>query len=154
MGMDIFDLVFLLCAVAFNWLIVGIFIATKQARPKWRQTFGVAFVLLGIPFTLVFVRYMLQGRSWQTMLPFAVVLIYIAIELFLDYILKFDFRRQLITHIPYIVLEYLAMFSLIGISFSIDQLWGWIVSISFWTVMGSLIYLYRDKGKPSVHLSR
>lgn len=117
MRMNIFDLVFLLSAVAFNWLIVGIFVTTKQTRPKLRQTFGVAFVLLGIPFTLVFVRYMLQGRSWQTMLLFAVVLFYIAIELFLDYILKFDFRRKLITHIPYIVLEYIAMFSLIGFRF-------------------------------------
>jgi len=149
--MDIFDSVFVVCSVAFNLLIVGIFIATKQVHPELRKIFGVAFVSLGIPFTVVFVRYLLQGRSLQTMVPFGFILLYIAIELLLDRILKVDFRQKPITHIPYIVLEYIALFSLIGISFSIDRIWGWIVSMAFWAVIGSLIYLYWGKGRQPAH---
>jgi hypothetical protein len=141
----------LLCAVAFNLLIVGIFIATKKERPELRKTLGMAFVSLGIPFAIVFTRYLVEGRGLRTMVPFGFVLLYIAVELVLDYVLKVDFRKKLITHVPYIVLEYIASFSLIGISFSIDRTWGWIVSISFWAVLGSLIYLYWGKGKQPAH---
>ena len=153
-SMDVFDLVFVLCAVAFNLLIIGIFIATKKERPEWRKVFGAIFVALGIPFTIVFIGYLLEGHDLLTMLRFGFVLLYIAVELLLDYILKFDFRLKPITHIPYIVLEYIALFSLIGISFSIDRTWGWMVAISFWAVMGSLIYLYWGKGKQPAHTLR
>ena len=146
-SMNIFDLVFVLCAVAFNWLIIGVFIATKKERPELRAMFGVAFVSLGIPFTIVFIHYLLEGRDPLTMVRFGFVLFYIAVELLLDYILKIDFRQKPLTHVPYIVLEYIALFGLIGIAFSIDRTWGWMVSISFWAVLGSLIYLYWGKGK-------
>ena len=72
----------------------------------------------------------------------------------LDYVLKVDFRRKPITHVPYIVLEYLALFSMMGIAFSIDRAAGWIVSITFWAVLGSLIYLYWDTNKRTAHTSR
>ena len=153
-SMDVFDLVFVLCAVAFNLLIIGIFIATKKDRPEWRKVFGAAFVSLGIPFTIVFIHYLVEGRDLLTMVRFGFVLLYIAVELLLDYILKFDFRQKLITHVPYIILVYIALFSLIGIAFSIDRTWGWMVAISFWAVMGSLIYLYWGKGKQTAHTLR
>jgi hypothetical protein len=153
-SMDVFDLVFVLCAVAFNWLIIGVFIATKKVHPKLRAIFGATFVSLGIPFTTVFIHYLVEGRDLLTMVRFGFVLLYIAVELLLDYILKFDFRQKPISHVPYILLEYIALFSLIGISFSIDRTWGWIISISFWAVLGSLIYLYWGKSKQRAHTVR
>ena len=144
---DVFDLVFVITAVVFNLLIIGIFIATKKQRPELRKAFGVAFVSLGIPFTIVFIRYLFEGRGLQTMVPFGFILLYIAVELLFDFILKIEFRQKLITHVPYIILEYIALFSLIRISFSIDRTWGWIVSILFWAILGSLLYLYSGRKK-------
>jgi hypothetical protein len=46
------------------------------------------------------------------------------------------------------------LFSLIGIAFSVDCVAGWTVSITFWAVMGSLIYLYRDTNKRTAQRSR
>lgn len=139
---NLFDYIFVVCAVAFNWLIVGIFIATKRARTEWRKRFGVIFVSLGIPFAIVFVDYLFNGHDLRTRVWFGFVLLYIAIEFLLDYVLKMDFRQKPISHIPYIVLEYIALFSLLGIAFSIDRACGWIVALSFWAVIASLIYLY------------
>jgi len=152
--MDLFDLIFVLCAVAFNLLIVGIFITTKRARPKLRQMFGLAFVSLGIPLAVVFADYLFNSRDLGTMVAFGFVLLYIAIEFLLDYILKIDFRHKPLAHVPYIVLEYIALFSLIRIAFSIDRTWGWIVSISFWAVIASLVYLYWEKEKQPAHTLR
>lgn len=144
--MDVFDLVFVLGAVAFNLFIIGVLIATKQARPELSKVFGLGFVSLGLPFAIVFIHYLLEGHALDTMIPFGLVLVYIAVEFLLDYVLHVDFRSRLATHIPYIVLEYLALFSLIRISFSIDRTWGWMVAVSFWALLGSLIYLYWGKG--------
>ncbi len=152
--MDTFDLIFVSCAVLFNWLIVGVLITTKRDCPRWRTRFGAAFVILGIPFTAIFVHYLLDGRDAKIMLMLAGILLYIAVEFMLDYVLKTDFRSKPLMHIPYIILEYVALFSLIGISFSIDRMCGWIVAISFWAVLGSLIYVYgigRTSSAPARH---
>ena len=145
--MDIFDLVFVVCAIAFNLLIAGVLIATKRENLELRKTLGTAFVSLEIPFAVVFIHFLLEDRDLETMVPFGFVLLYIAVELTLDYVLKIDFRHRPVTHVPYIVLEYLALFSLMGITFSIDRAAGWIVSITFWAVIGSLIYLYWGTNK-------
>jgi len=69
------------------------------------------------------------------------------VETLLDFILKYDFRKKPITHVPYIILEYITFFGFIGISFYIDVISGWIVSITFWAVLASLIYLYSGRKK-------
>jgi hypothetical protein len=151
---DAFDFVFVVCAVAFNCLIAGVLIATKREHLELRKKLGAAFVSLGIPFTVVFVHCLLEGRNLEAMVPFGFVLFYIAVELILDYALKVDFRHKPITHVPYIMLEYLALFSLMRIAFSIDRTAGWIVALTFWAVMGSLIYLYRGTNKQEARTSR
>ena len=50
-------------------------------------------------------------------------------------------------HIPYLVLFYFASFGFIGISFSMDNTWGYVVSGSFWFVLASLVYLFTGKKK-------
>lgn len=152
--MDVFDFVFVVCAVTFNLLITGVLIATKRERLELRRKLGTTFVSMGIPLAVVFIHFLLEGREFETMVPFGLVLLYMAVEWILDYALKVDFRRKPITHIPYIVLEYLALFSVMGIAFSIDRAAGWIVSITFWAVLGSLIYLYWDTNKRTAHTSR
>jgi hypothetical protein len=97
---------------------------------------------LAIPLSAVLVRYMIDGREMWITICFGFILFYMLVELLLDYVFKVDFRRRNITHIPYILLEYMALYGLIRISFVIDRTWGWIVSIAFWILLASLIYLY------------
>ena len=139
---SIYDLVFVLTAIAFNLLIAGIFVAQKKGRPELVKTFGIAWLLLAIPLAIVFVQYLVKGRDLWIMICFGSVFLYMFLELLLDYILRIEFRQKPITHVPYIIMEYIALFSLIGISTAIDRTWGYIVGISFWILMGSLVYLY------------
>ena len=139
---SIYDLVFVLTAIAFNLLIAGIFVAQKKGRPELVKAFGIAWLLLAIPLAIVFVKYLVKGRDLWIMICFGSVFLYMFLELLLDYILRIEFRQKPITHVPYIIMEYIALFSLIGISTAIDRTWGYIVGISFWILMGSLIYLY------------
>jgi hypothetical protein len=47
--------------------------------------------------------------------------------------------------VPYILLVYAALFGLIFIAVSIGKVWGYVVGVSFWILMGCLIYLYSDQ---------
>ena len=140
------DLMFVLTAIAFNLLIAAIFIAQKLGKDKLVKTFGILWLWLLIPLALVFVFYWRAGSETWFLVSFGFVFLYMMlVELLLDYVFKVDFRSKPITHVPYIILEYAALFSLIGISFEIDQAWGTVVAICFWILMGSLVFLYWDK---------
>ena len=142
-----YDLVFVLTAIAFNLLIAGVFIAQKKERPKLVRTFGALMLSLAIPLAIVFINYLIVGRDLWIMVYFGFIFLYIIVELLLDFILKIEFRQKPLLHIPYIILEYIALLGFIGISFAIDPTWGYLVSISFWVLLASLIYLYWDKIK-------
>lgn len=147
---DLFDLVFLVAALAFNLLIAAIFIADKLGRQKLIRPLGLTWLAVALPLGLVLVRYWATGREPWTWVCLGLVLMYMAVEWLLDYVLKLPFRQKLVLHVPYILLEYAALFSLIGIAFSINAAWGWAVSVTFWIVMASLIYLYAGRTKSRV----
>jgi hypothetical protein len=138
-----------LAALAFNLLIAAIFVADKLGRPKLIRAFGLSWLALALPLGVVLARYWAVGQEPWIMVCLGLALLYMAVEWLLDYVLKLAFRQKLYLHVPYIILEYIALFSLIAVAFSIDRLWGWVVSISFWIVMAGLIYLYGGHRKSS-----
>jgi hypothetical protein len=143
-----YDLLFVLTAIAFNLLIVGIFVAQKHGRARTVQVVGVLWLLLTIPLAVVFVHYLTEGKEPGIMIRFGLVFLYMLVEFLLDNVFRFDFRQKWITHAPYIVLEYVALFSLIGIAADIGRTWGYLVGISTWILIASLIYVYWDKIRP------
>jgi hypothetical protein len=147
MQSNIFDLLFVVTAVVFNLLIAAIFIASKKMHIKWMRVLGTVWLFLALPLAIVFVDYLLVGKEAVILLAFGGVFLYMLVEWLLDYVFKIDFRSKWSRHIPYILLEYVALFSLIGVAFSINRTAGYIVSIAFWLLMASLIYLYAGKRK-------
>jgi len=142
-----FDWLFILTAILFNLLIAGIFIAQKHGREGLVSVLGRVWLTLFFPLLVVLVNYMIIGKeSWMLVL-FGVIFIYMLVEFVLDYIVHYDFRAQWVTHAPYILLEYAALFSLIAIAINIDQMLSWFVAGGFWILMGSLIYLYAGRRK-------
>jgi hypothetical protein len=147
LALDPFDLIFGISGLIFNLMVIGVYVAQKHERPRLVKAFGSVVICLAIPLAAVFIDYLIGGRPLWIMMYLGFILLYLFVELFLDFILKIEFRKKLILHIPYIVLFYVASFGFIGISFSIDRTWGYIVSVTFWTVLASLIYLYWGKKK-------
>ncbi len=144
-GLDAFEVTFLITAVVFNLLIAGIFIADKHGRPTWLRTFGMTWLFLAVPLGVVFIHYLLVGREPWVIACLAGVLFYMLVEWLLDYVWKIEFRKKLSQHIPYIILEYIALFGLIGVAFSINRGGGYVVSIAFWVLMACLIYAYAGR---------
>ena len=139
------DLVFLFSALAFNLLLAVFFVAQRNRWIKTARGIGILWLLLVIPLAFVFASYLAEGRGAEILVPLALVLLYMLVEFLLDFVFKVEFRRSWKMHVPYIVLEYIALFSLIRIAFSIDRTWGYLVSIAFWILLASLIYLFSGK---------
>lgn len=137
-----FDWLLVLSALAFNLIIAALFIAQKRGATDLVDKLGRAWLLLAIPLLVVLIAYLGQGKPVWVWVAFGVVLAYMLAEFLLDYVFHFDFRAQWSTHIPYIILEYAALFGLIALTTAVNKTLGWIVGGSFWVLMGSLIYLY------------
>jgi len=58
----------------------------------------------------------------------------------LDFILRIPFREILAIHVPYIIVFYAALFSMISISFRKNKRLGYIVIVTFWILIACLIY--------------
>jgi ABC-type multidrug transport system fused ATPase/permease subunit len=144
-GLFLSDLVFLFSALAFNLLLTILFIAQRNVWVRAVRGIGIVWLLLTIPLTFVFARYLAEARGLVTLVLLALVLFYMLVEFLLDFIFKVEFRQSWKTHVPYIVLEYIALFSLIRLAFNIHRTYGYAVSITFWILLAGLIYLFWDK---------
>ena len=58
----------------------------------------------------------------------------------MDYILRIPFREILAIHVPYIIVFYTALFSMIGVSLDRNRKMGYIVTITFLILIGCLVY--------------
>lgn len=141
------NLLFITSAILFNLLIAGIFIADSRKNMRWVRKLGIGVVLLIIPFSVFFVEFINRSVPPLAKIGLGLVLLYLFVELLLDFIVKFDFRSKWATHIPYILLEYAAFFGLINTASTISATAMWLVSITFWIAMGCLVSLYAGKRK-------
>jgi CubicO group peptidase (beta-lactamase class C family) len=139
------DLVFLFSALTFNLLLAILFVAQKNGWTRAVRGIGILWLLLAIPLAFVFARYLDEGMGLAILAPLALVLLYMLVEFLLDFVFKVEFRRNWKTHVPYIVLEYVALFSLIRLAFNIHRTYGYAVSITFWILLAALLYLFWDK---------
>ena len=136
------NILFVVSAIIFNIGVSGVYLATKFNNGVLLQIFGAIVVLLLIPFAVSFIVYIKEKSEKKTIISIVIILLYLVLEIVLDYILKIPFRDILALHIPYIIVFYVAAFSIIGVSFNIDRKKGFIVLTTFWILIGCLIYTY------------
>jgi len=139
------DLIFALTAIAFMLLLAVLLAAQKNQRVKTTRGIGVVWLLLAVPFAIVFSRYLAEGRGVWSLLPLSLVLLYMLVKALLDFVFKIDFRRRRITRLATLTLMCLALFSLIWIAFGIAPSWGTPILIAFGILAVSLIFLYRNE---------
>ncbi len=137
---DLLDFLFVMTAVVFNLQVIGVYVSSKNGRMKIARRFGVMMLFLAFPLAIVFAGYYMMGEEIWSMIGLSVIFLYLLVELVLDFILKIEFRKMPLLHIPYIILFYVVQAALIGIAFSIDTVWGWLVSITFWALLAALVY--------------
>ncbi|MHA2391611.1 MAG: hypothetical protein ACXAEX_06550 [Promethearchaeota archaeon] len=137
---DVFGWIFFISGVIFFVCIIGVFLSSSKEKENLLKGIGVLMISLLIPLSIVFIGYMIIGQDLKIFFFIVIIFAYLIVELFLDFILKIEFRDKPSTHVPYIILEYGACFSFIFAAFEINEIMGWVVSICFWVMLATLIY--------------
>jgi hypothetical protein len=136
------DLLFIGSSIIFNLAVGAVYIASKFDNIILLKTFGLIVVLLSIPFTISLIGYIRNKAKKEIIISHIFIILYLILEILLDYILKIPFREILAIHIPYIIVFYAAAFSMVGVSFDINRKIGFVVLITFCILIGCLIYIF------------
>lgn len=136
------EILFVLSAIILNISISIIYISTKLDYTHLLRAFGFAVITLIIPFTVTFREYLKKEAEQKIIISNMIILVYLLLELMLDYVLKIPFREIPVIHIPYIILFYASEFSTMYISFNISRKTGFIVTITFCILLCCLAFLY------------
>jgi len=134
------DIIFICSSIIFNISVSVLYVAEKLGNKVLVQVSGAIVLSLIIPFTITLLGYMKKKAKKRTIISHAFILFYLFLELLLDYILKIPFREILTIHVPYIIVFYVAMFSMIGVSFDKNRKMGFVVTMTFLILIGCLIY--------------
>jgi hypothetical protein len=134
------DIIFICSSIVFNISVSVFYIAAKLGSMVLVQVCGAMVLSLIFPFTLTLLGYVTEKAEKRTIVSHVFILSYLFLELLLDYILKIPFREILAIHVPYIVVFYAALFSMIGVSFDKNRKMGFVVAITFLILIGCLIY--------------
>ena len=134
------DAIFICSAVILNISVSLVYVATKLGDMALTQVFGGVAVFTIVPFSVTLLGYVRAKESKKTVISNAIVLFYLVLELLLDYILQIPFREILAIHVPYIVIFYAALFSMMAVSYEKNKKMGYVVITTFWILIGCLIY--------------
>jgi len=137
-----FDLLFFVSSIIFNLAISGLYLAVKLDKQLFLKICGIIVVLLIIPFTITLIYYLKSNSKKRIIVMNLIVLFYLLVELFLDYILKIPFRDILSIHIPYIIIFYAAAYSMIIVVWRNNWKKGLIVLSTFLVLIVCLIYMF------------
>ena len=136
------DIIFIISSIIFNILVGILFIAIKFGNMELVRVIGIIVLFLIIPFTISLIGYMKEKEEKKIIISLIVILFYFFLEILLDYILIIPFRDILALHISYIIALYAADFSMIGVTFDKNKKMGFVVLVTFFIMLGCLIYRY------------
>jgi hypothetical protein len=134
------DIIFICSSVIFNISVGALYIATKLGDMLLVQVCGGIVISLIIPFTITLLGYLREKAKKRTIISNGIILFYLSLELLLDYVLRIPFREILAIHVPYIVVFYAALFSMIAVSFEKNKKMGYVVMATFLILMACLVY--------------
>lgn len=136
------DYIFIIASLLFNVFVSILYIATKLGNMELVQVIGIIILFLIIPFTITLIGYVKQKEEKKILISLVIILFYFFLEILLDYILLIPFRDILTLHIPYIIVFYAADLSMIGVTFDKNKKMGFVALITFFILLGCLIYRY------------
>ncbi len=126
-----------------NILVISVFIARLSNRPKIEYWFGIILILSIVPLIYLFITAIGFKRPLLYFIQIGLMIIYLVVELMLDYILKIEFRQTQSIVIPYVMLFFAGTGGMIGIASNAGKVWTILTIISF-LIMGILAFVQRN----------
>lgn len=125
----------------FNITVFGLFIS-RVKKPEISKKIGVFSLSLGIPTAIIaIINIILQREWWYWVFPLLLVG-FIIFTLIVDYIKKIEFRnpRKLSILIPFLILFYVAIILMWGLTWGLGVTYGAITAITYFLQLFGAYY--------------
>ncbi len=141
----IIDIAIFVIANLVNLLLMGIFLSRPKGLKKVEYVLGLFTVSMILPVSVAVILNILGKRDWWTLVLPLVLILFLAVELLFDYILKLSFRKTRLLW-PYLFLYYLALMAMIGYSFLIGRPYGFVTLGTYFLSLFATWYSYSKVG--------
>ena len=138
--MDLFDWIFIISGFIFFISMISALLLMAHKKMKTVLICGVILAVLMLPIIAILINYLVIGKDLRLIIYLILILLYLVAEFLLDRVFKIDFRSKPIMHIPYIILEWVAVFSFFFGTRMLDIMISWITGFLFWAFLGALVY--------------
>lgn len=129
-------------AIAFFVSASLVFVFRLLGRPRYGYWLGIFELLLAIPLLYLLLKAPSEGRPTLYYIQIGAILLWLVVELFLDYILMIDFRQVRWMVITYVMLFFAGAGGLLGIASNAGKPWS-IIGIVLFLVMAVLTFVQR-----------
>lgn len=129
-------------AVLFFISAILVFVFRLLGKPQWGHWLGYFEFLLAIPLVYLLVRAPQLQRPWLYYVQIGCMMLWLAVEALLDYLLKIDFRSTRWMVISYVVLFFAGAGGMLGIASLAGRGWS-IAAIVLFLIMAALTFIQR-----------
>lgn len=141
----IIDIAVFVIANVINLLLIGIFLSRPKSLVKVERVCGLVSVSMILPLATAVVLNFLGKREWWTIVLPSIMILFLAVELLFDYILKRKFRQTRWLW-PYLLLFYSAEMAMIGYSFLVGRPYGFVTLGTYFLSLLATWYSYAKVG--------
>jgi hypothetical protein len=139
------DLIVIASANLFNLLIVGIMLARPFGRKRLERICGIASITLILPLALAVMYNIANHREWWSYVLPSILILFLLVELILDYILHYPFRQTRLLG-PYLLLFYSGAMFMIGYTFLAIEKLGYLTLATYFLNLLATWYSYAKVG--------
>lgn len=136
------NLIGLITALAFFVSASLVFVFRLLGRMRVEYWLGIFELLLAIPLVYLLIKAPAEHRPTLYYIQIAAILLWLIVELFIDFILKIDFRQTRWMVITYVMLFFAGAGGLLGIAANSGKPWS-IIAIVLFLVMAVLTFVQR-----------
>ena len=127
---EVVGLILFLVASLVNLLAAGAALAHAKGKRRAEYIIGIFLIAMALPVGVAVVFNMLGNRAWWAIIFPSLLLVYFVIEWLFHYVWKLDFRSTSLFW-PYIILYYLATSGMLGFSFALGAVYGFIYLFTY-----------------------
>jgi len=125
-----------------NILLIILFSARIFKYPRIEYWLGIIFMLSIVPLVLMFAKAFEAKRELLYFVQLFLMISFIVFEFILDYLLKIDFRHNVIIVIPFLTLFYASLGGMIGIASQSGKQWTIITVITFLLMTALSLFMH------------
>jgi hypothetical protein len=144
MRLETVNLIGALSAVLVFGLTILIFGARLVGAPRLEHHLGLAVIALIVPLVVLLLVARGHARSPLYFLQISLMILFLVVELLLDYVLKIEFRGVRWMTVAYVTLFFAATGGMLGVASHAGRPWSY-SSIVLFLVMAALAFVQRAR---------